>query len=136
MVVLNKLFSITIKLCASHSVLWISQRISQWIRSLLNTYIYLNHFGKLMSLWGDCLATYWPTFLKQGQSEGTSSVAFEVLIINCQIYFKNSLIFICLTLNIKLLIFKLFGVKFLFSEKHVFRTQKRTAVYGVMDARL
>ena len=71
----------------------------------------------------------------QGRSESTSSVAFEVLIINCQIYFLNSFIFNCLTLNIKLSIFKLFDVKFLFSENHVFRKQKRTAVYGVMDAR-
>ena len=71
----------------------------------------------------------------QGCSEGTSSVAFEVLIINCQIYFINLFIFNCLTLNIKLFIFKLFDVKFLFSENHVFRKQKRTAVYGVMDAR-
>ena len=68
-------------------------------------------------------------------SECFSSVAFEVLIINCQIYFINSFIFNCLTLNIKLFIFKLFDVKFLFSENHVFRKQKRTAVYGVMDAR-
>ena len=71
----------------------------------------------------------------QGRSESTSSVAFEVLIINCQIYFINSFIFNCLTLNIKLFIFKLFDVKFLFSENHVFRKQKRTTVYGVMYAR-
>ena len=70
-----------------------------------------------------------------GRSEGTSSVAFEVPIINCKILFINSFIFNCLTLNIKLFIFKLFDVKFLFSENHVFRKQKRTAVYGVMDAR-
>ena len=72
-------------------------------------------------------------FLKsvQGRSEGTSSVAFEVLIINCQIYFINSFIFNCLTLNIKLFIFKLFDVKFLFSENYVFRKQKRMAVYGL-----
>ena len=69
----------------------------------------------------------------QRRSEGTSSVAFEVLIINCQIYFINLFIFNCLTLNIKLFIFKLFDVTFLFSENHVFRKQKRTAVYGVMD---
>ena len=50
-------------------------------------------------------------------------------------YFINSFIFNCLSLNIKLFIFKLFDVKFLFSENHVFRKQKRTAVYGVMDAR-
>ena len=67
----------------------------------------------------------------QRRSEGTSSVAFEVLIINCQIYFINLFIFNCLTLNIKLFIFKLFDVTFLFSENHVFRKQKRTAVYGV-----
>ena len=71
----------------------------------------------------------------QGCSEGTSSVAFEVLIINCQIYFINSLIVNCLTLSIKLFIFKLFDVKFLFSENRVLRRQERTAVYGVMDLR-
>ena len=47
----------------------------------------------------------------QGRSEGTSKVAFEVLIINCKLYFTNSFIFNCLTLNIKLFIFKLFDVK-------------------------
>ena len=73
--------------------------------------------------------------LIQERREGTLRVAFEVLIINCQICFLNSFIFNCLTLNIKLFIFKLFDVKFLFSENHVFRTQKRTAVYGVMDVR-
>ena len=56
----------------------------------------------------------------QRRREGTSSVAFEVLIINCQIYFINLFIFNCLTLNIKLFIFKLFDVKFLFSQNHVF----------------
>ena len=70
----------------------------------------------------------------QGRSEGTSSVAFEVLIINCQIYFINLFIFNCLALNIKLFIFKLCDVKFFFSENHVFCKQKRTAVYGLMDA--
>ena len=67
------------------------------------------------------------SILIQGRNEGTSSVAFEVLIINCQIYFINLLIFNCLTLNIKLFIFKLFDVKFLFSKNHVFRKQNRTA---------
>ena len=47
----------------------------------------------------------------------------------------NLLIFNCLTLNIKLFIFKLFDVKFLFSENHVFHKQNRMAVYGLMDAR-
>ena len=70
----------------------------------------------------------------QGRNEVTSNVAFDVPIINCQILFINSFIFNCITLNMKLFIFKLFDVKFLFSENHVFRKQKRTAVYGVMDA--
>ena len=63
----------------------------------------------------------------QGRSKGTSSVALEVLIINCQIYFINSLIFNRLTLKIKLFIFKLFDIC-LFSENHVFQKQKRTTV--------
>ena len=70
----------------------------------------------------------------QRRSDGTSSVAFEVLIINCQTYFINLFIFNCLTLNIKLFLFKLFDIIFLFSENHVFCKQKRTAVYEVMDA--
>ena len=73
--------------------------------------------------------------LVQGHSKGTSSVALEVLTINCQIYFINLLLFNCLTLDIKLFIFKLFDVKFLFSENHAFCKQKKTTVYGVMDAR-
>ena len=39
----------------------------------------------------------------------------------------NLFIFNCLTLNIKLFIFKLFDVKFLFSKNHVFCKQRRTA---------
>ena len=60
---------------------------------------------------------------KQGCSEGTSSVSFEVLIINCQMYFINLFILNCLTLNIKLFIFKLFGVKYLCPKNHVFRNR-------------
>ena len=61
------------------------------------------------------------------------SVAFEVLIINSQIYFTNLFFFNGLTLNIKLFIFKLLDVKFLFSKNHVFCKQKQIAIYGVMD---
>ena len=64
----------------------------------------------------------------QACSEGTSSATFKVLIFNC------------LILNINLFIFNLFDVKFLFSENHIFRKQKRTAVYGpasvVLDFKL
>ena len=52
----------------------------------------------------------------------------------------NLFIFSCLTLNINLLIFNLFGVKHLFFENHTFRKQNRTAVYGraslVLDFKL
>ena len=41
----------------------------------------------------------------QGCSEGNSSVAFEVLVINCEIDFINLFIFNCLTSNINLFIF-------------------------------
>ena len=50
------------------------------------------------------------------RTEGTSSVTFEVVIINCQIYFINQFIFNCLTLNIKLFIFKLFDAKLSLSQ--------------------
>ena len=66
----------------------------------------------------------------QGRREGASSVAFEVLIINCQIYLINLFIFNCLTLNVNLSIFILFDIKLLFSENHIFRKQKRSAVFG------
>ena len=58
--------------------------------------------------------------LMQGRSEGTSNVAFKVLITNCQIYFINSFILHCLTL----FIFKFFDVKFLFSENHSFANRR------------
>ena len=44
-------------------------------------------------------------YVHQGRSEGISSVAFEVLIINCEIDFINLFIFNCLTSNINLFIF-------------------------------
>ena len=53
-----------------------------------------------------CLLVYFsPLQNYQGRSEGTSSVAFEVLIIKSEIDFINRLIFNCLTSNINLLIF-------------------------------
>ena len=58
---------------------------------------------------------YNPTFLvhlRQRRSEGTSSVAFEVVIMNRQIDFINLFIFNCLTLNINLLIFNCLTSKF------------------------
>ena len=61
--------------------------------------------------------------------EGTSSVAFEVLIINCEIDFMNLFIFSCLTSHVNLFI--LFDdVKFFFSQIFViFRKHQRTADY-------
>ena len=67
----------------------------------------------------------------QGRSESTSSVVFEVLIVNCQIYFLNFLIFNYLTLNINMFIFKLFDIKFLFSENHVFANRRERLFMGL-----
>ena len=52
----------------------------------------------------------------QGCSEGTSSVAFEALLINGQIDLINFLIFNCLTLNINLLIFNCLTSNFCFRK--------------------
>ena len=66
----------------------------------------------------------------QGRSEVTSSVAFEELIINCQIDFINLFIFNCLTSNINLFIFSCLTSNFSFSENHIFCKQKIIVVYG------
>ena len=57
----------------------------------------------------------------QGPNESNSSVAFQVLIINCQTYIINFFSFNSLTSN------------FCFPKKYIFRRQKRMFV---MDARL
>ena len=54
--------------------------------------------------------TWWNN--RQGCSEGTSSVAFEI------------------SVKYKFIQLQLFDVKFLFSEEHIFHKQKRTDVYG------
>ena len=63
----------------------------------------------------------------QGPTNGTSSVAFELLIINCHIEFINLFIFNCLTSNFHF-------------PKHIFGKQNRTAVSGrvslVLDFKL
>ena len=66
----------------------------------------------------------------QGHSEGTTRMTLEVLIINYQIFFIFLFIFNCFALKINLFIFNLIDAKFLFSENHTFRKQKKTAVYG------
>ena len=65
--------------------------------------------------------------LEKRRSEGISNVAFEVLIINCQIDFINFFIFNCLTSN------------FCFPKNHIFRKQKRMTfsdVPLVLDCKL
>ena len=69
----------------------------------------------------------------QRRSEGTSSVAFEVLIINCHIEYINLFIFNCLTSNIKLLIFNCLMSNFCFPKNMSF-TSRRERLF--MDARL
>ena len=65
----------------------------------------------------------------QGHSEGTSSVSFELLIINCHIEIINLFIFNCLMSNINLFFFNCFTSNFCF-EKRIFYKQNRMTVYG------
>ena len=55
--------------------------------------------------------------------EGTSSVAFEVLIMNCEKDFINLCIFNCLTLNINLFIFNFLTSNFCF-PKNIWQAEK------------
>ena len=96
---------------------------------------------------------------KQRRREGgTSGVAFEVLIMNFETDFMNLFIFNYLmstinlfilnyltsninlfifnstTLNINLFILNCLTLNFLFSEKHIFCKEKRTAIYGRLSA--
>ena len=78
----------------------------------------------------------------QGRGKGTSCVAFEVLMIKCEIDFINLFILNCLTSNINLFIFNcltsninLFNFNcltssFCFPKNIFFCKQKRTDVYG------
>ena len=68
----------------------------------------------------------------QGRSESTSSVAFEVLIINCHIEFINLLIFNCLTSNLNLFIFNCLTSNFCF-PKNIYFASTRERLF--MDAR-
>ena len=81
----------------------------------------------------------------QGRSEGTSSVAFEVLIIKWEIDFINLFIFNCLTSNVNLFIFNcltsninLFNFNCLTSNfcfpKNIFFASRRERMF--MDARV
>ena len=60
-----------------------------------------------------------------GHSEGTSSVAFEVLIINCEIDFINLFIFNCLTSNINLFNFNCLTSNVCFSENTSFVNRRK-----------
>ena len=66
----------------------------------------------------------------QGRSEGTSSLAFEVLIMKSEIDFVNLFIFNCLTSNISLFNFNCLSSIFCFPKNIFFRKQKRTDVHG------
>ena len=66
----------------------------------------------------------------QGRSEGTSSLAFELLIVKSEIDFVNLFIFNCLTSNISLFNFNCLSSIFCFPKNIFFRKQKRTDVHG------
>ena len=66
----------------------------------------------------------------QERSEGTSRLAFEVLIVKSEIDFVNLFIFNCLTSNISLFNFNCLSSIFCFPKNIFFRKQKRTDVHG------
>ena len=66
----------------------------------------------------------------QGRSEGTSRLAFEVLIVKSEIDFVNLFIFNCLTSNISLFNFNCLTWNFCFPKNIFFRKPKRMDVYG------
>ena len=68
----------------------------------------------------------------QWHGDGTSSIAFEVLIIKSQIYFTNVFIFNCLTSNINLFNFNCLTSNFCF-PKNIFFASRRERMF--MDAR-
>ena len=68
----------------------------------------------------------------QGSREGTSIVAFKVLITNYQIDFINLFIFNCLTLNINLFIFNCLTSNFCFPKNTSFANRRKRLF---MDAR-
>ena len=84
-------------------------------RNVIMVTICLEKFIKLCQChW--CLALCQRNINIQGHREGTSSVAFEALIMNCEIDYK----FVHLQLfsvKYKFVHLQLFGAKFLFSEK-------------------
>ena len=98
------------------------------------TYIPVNWFtlqiNWMVSIWWEhfLLMDKPKTFTRkhkfQGCSEGTSSVAFEVLRINCKIDFINLFIFNCLTLNINLLIFNCSTSNFCFPKTISFASRR------------
>ena len=65
-------------------------------------------------------------------SEDTSSAAFEVLIINCEIYFINLFIFKCLISNINLFNFNCFTSNICFPKNTSFANRRERLL---MDAR-
>ena len=70
--------------------------------------------------------------MKQGRIEGTSSVIFEVLIINCHIEFINLFIFSCLMSNINLFIFNCLTSNFCF-PKNIFFGKMMTSYLRDVD---
>ena len=67
-------------------------------------------------------------FDKQGRSEGTSSVAFEVLIIKSEIDFINLFIFNCLTSNINLFFFNCLTSSFCFPKNTFFASRRERII--------
>ena len=76
--------------------------------------------------------------LKHRRSEGTSSVAFEVLVINCQIDFTDLFIYNCLTSNINLFIFNCLTSNFCFPKNISFASRREQlfmdAIFRILNS--
>ena len=112
-------------------MLYIQHVYTAYIRLAKHTYVSDKALALLMKdiFQGNFIMISGNVDINQGRSEGTLSVALEVLIIKSEKDFINLFIFNCLTSN-KFLQLQLFDVKFLFSEEHIFRKQKETVAYG------
>ena len=100
-------------------------------RNVIMVTICLEKFIKLCQChW--CLALCQRNINIQGHREGTSSVAFEVLIMNCEIDSINLFIFNYLPLNINLFIFNCLTSNFCF-PKNIYFASRRERLF--MDAR-
>ena len=91
------------------------------------------HFAPGLYLW---LQINYANDLKHGRSNGTKSVAFQVLIINYQKEFQNLFIFNYLTSNIHFFIFNFLKSNFSFSKRSFFASKRERRGFWISNFNL